>query len=111
MAVLATLGLGVFHTMMTDATGIMIRILSYSSYLFYLTGAGIVYVYLKKIRKKYRESANPIDKAPDLSQYYDTSRKAVMDRKDDLMGIYHLSDDETKDLLRQRLFKWLDEHF
>ena len=111
MIVLLLLYFSLFSTIATDPTGIMIRIMSYLTYFFVLAGMGILYIFLKKIRRKLSESTNPLDKAPDLSQYYDVSKKADMKRKDDLSGIYQLSDDERKDVLRQKLFKWIDKHF
>ena len=76
-----------------------------------MTGPAFLYLFLKKFRKVFKETTNPIDKVPDLSQYYDTSRKAVVQRHDDLAFMYNLSSDEKKEHRRRKMYKWIDKHF
>lgn len=71
-------------------------------------GIGFLYIFLKKFRRILVETTNPIDKVPDLSQYYDTSKKVDIDRKDDFMAVYNMPSDEIR---KRRLFKWIDKRF
>ena len=71
-------------------------------------GIGFLYIFLKKFRRILVETTNPIDKVPDLSQYYDTSKKVDIDRKDDFMTVYNMPSDEIR---KRRLFKWIDKRF
>ncbi len=99
------------YASLTDSSGLLLRAVSYAGYLFFFAGAGVFYIFMKKIRSKLKETKNPIDPAPDLSQYYDTTQKAKITRKDDLMGIFEVSKDENRDIMLKKIYKWVDKHF
>ena len=87
------------------------RLSAYTIYGIIFLGMGVGYAFLKVFRRKLKETTNPMDKAPDLAQYYDTAQKSEMVRDDDLMGIYQMSDDEVKEMHRRQMFQWIDKHF
>ena len=98
-------------SLVTDRSGLLFRLASYAMYGAFILGLGIFYVFLKKFRRKVIETTNPMDKVPDMSQYYDTTQKADVKRKDDLVGIYGVSGDEAKEIRNKKFFKWLDKIF
>ena len=100
-----------FGSLFNDPSGLLFRLSSYLMYGAMFLGSGILYVFLKMFRRKLVETTNPVDKAPDLSQYYDTSKKADVRRKDDLLGLYNMSKEEIDDLRREKIFKWIDKVF
>lgn len=76
-----------------------------------MTTPGFLYLFIKKFRRIRQETTNPIDKVPDLSQYYDTSRKAVIEHRDDLATLYNLSEDEKSEIRHRKMYDWVDKHF
>ena len=94
----------------TRYLGLYARLTGYIMYFIIFLGIGVAYAFWRKFRRKLAETKNPIDKAPPLDEYYDTSKKSDMQRKDDLLGVYRISDDESKSLLRKKMFRWIDKH-
>ncbi|SCW61164.1 hypothetical protein SAMN02910456_02157 [Ruminococcaceae bacterium YRB3002] len=76
-----------------------------------LAGTGIFYLFLKKFRHKLLETKNPLDKQPDLSEYYDTSRKAEIKHDDDFAGVFPMDKEESRRATNKRVYRWIDKHF
>lgn len=72
---------------------------------------GVWYLFAKKLRRILKETTNPIDKVPDLSQYYDPSRKATVEQSDDFIMMGSLSDSEKNDIRMHKIKEWIDRHF
>jgi hypothetical protein len=90
---------------------LLIDVMTYLYYAIFFVATGVVYVFIKKFRKKRIESRNPIDKAPDLSEYYDATQKTDLKHKDERLGVYPLDDNESYALRHKKLFKFLDKIF
>ncbi len=87
------------------------RLTTYFMYFIIFAGIGVAYAFLRIFRRKLKETTNPIDEEPDLSQYYDTTQKSQMTRDDDFAWISSLSEEEEKYLIRKKMYKWIDKHF
>ena len=107
--VLAATALGLmYESGVAIHTGIWFHLSVFMMYGAIFLGMGVVYVFLKKLRRKLIETTNPIDKVPDLSQYYDSSTKVDIVKHDDLLGVFNMSSDDVR---KRRFYKWIDKIF
>ncbi len=106
--ILAAISLSLMYGSLYNKSQWLFQLSTFMMYGAVFLGIGFLYIFLKKFRRILVETTNPIDKVPDLSQYYDTSKKVDIDRKDDFMTVYNMPSDEIR---KRRLFKWIDKRF
>ena len=100
----------IFPKTMTDYN-IFYNLTVAANILTMMIAPGILYLFLKKFRRVLHETTNPIDKVPDISQYYDSASKAVVDKHDDLAMLYNMTKEDKRDIRRQKMYRWIDKHF